>query len=322
MIDITLENFELEVLKASLTTPVLLDLWAEWCGPCKQLGPVLEKLETDYAGRFILAKLDADKVPQIAGQLSQMFGVRSIPFCVLFAGGQPVDGFVGALPAGQVRQFLDKHVPSEGAVAAEAEVGEAEALLESGDTAAALAKLADALAQNPANDDARYDYARLLIATGAFEEAAATLEEPLKREPRPLRFDALRRWLDALEFVQNDERGNWPIEQFDARIAENKRDFDTRFAKARALMAEGQWTASMDELLEIILRDRKWNDEAARKTYVAILELLTPPPERAGAGTPGQSAGGIALTGKAAAQEDPQAALLSSYRRKLSMALN
>ena len=321
MIDLNLENFEAEVLQASTQAPVLVDIWAEWCGPCKQLGPVLEQLEAEYAGRFTLAKLDADKVPQIAGQLSQMFGVRSIPFCVLFAGGQPVDGFVGAQPAATIRQFLDKHVPTEGALAAEAQAGEAEALLESGDAQAALAKLAESLAQDPANDDVRADYARLLIATGALPEAAAALAEPLAREPRPLRFDALRRWLDAIEFVQNDERGNWPVEQFDARIAENKRDFDTRFAKAQALMAEGQWTASMDELLEIIMRDRKWNDEAARKTYVAILELLTPPPAKSGAAG-GKSAGGIELTGKAALQEDPQAELLSSYRRKLSMALN
>ena len=96
MTDITLQNFEADVLQASLRTPVLLDVWAEWCGPCKQLGPVLEQLETEYAGRFILAKLDADKVPEIAGQLSQMLGTRSIPLCVLFAGGQPVDAFVGA----------------------------------------------------------------------------------------------------------------------------------------------------------------------------------------------------------------------------------
>jgi len=213
-------------------------------------------------------------------------------------------------------------VPSEGALAAEEELSEAEALLESGDTDAALAKLADALAQDPGNDDARADYARLLIATGGFEQAAATLEEPLRREPRPLRFDALRRWLDAMEFVQQDERGNWPIEQFDAAIAQDKRDFDTRFAKAQVLMAEGEWTASMDELLEIIMRDKKWSGEAARKTYVAILELLTPPPKATAAA--GQSAGGIELTGKAAAAaaQDPQAELLSSYRRKLSMALN
>ena len=197
MIDVTVQNFEAEVIAASMQTPVLVDFWATWCGPCKSLGPVLEQLEAEYDGRFKLAKIDSDKEQELAAA----FGIRSIPTCILMKNGQPVDGFAGALPAGQVRQFLDKHVPSEGAVAAEAEVDEAEALLESGDTDAALKKLADALAQDPANDDARYDYVRLLIATGAYEEAAATLEEPLAREPRPLRFDALRRWLDAMECV-------------------------------------------------------------------------------------------------------------------------
>ncbi|MGP1628563.1 MAG: thioredoxin [Giesbergeria sp.] len=318
MIDVTVENFEAEVITASLSVPVLVDFWAPWCGPCKTLGPLLEKLETEYAGRFKLVKIDSDEQQQIAS----MFGIKSIPTCVLLIGGQPVDGFTGAVLESQLRAFLDKHVPSEGALEAEAEVDEAHALLDAGDTQAALAKMADALAANPANDDARFDYVRLLIATGAYEDAEAVLHEPLARIPKPLRFEALLHWLTALQFVQQDDRGNWPLEQFDALIAANKRDFDTRLAKARVLMAEGQWTAAMDELLEIIMRDKAWQDGAARKTYIAILELLTPPKPKADAGVPGKSAGGIELMGKSAMQQDETQALLDSYRRKLSMALN
>jgi putative thioredoxin len=149
MIDITLQNFEADLLAASMNTPVLLDIWAPWCGPCKQLGPVLEKLEAEYGGRFILAKLNSDEQPEIAGQLSQAFGVRSIPFCVMFAGGQPVDGFVGALPAEQIRQFLDKHVPLESELAAEEELQEAEALLEGGDSRCRAGQAAGGAAGRP-----------------------------------------------------------------------------------------------------------------------------------------------------------------------------
>jgi putative thioredoxin len=318
MIDVTVQNFEAEVIEASMSQPVLVDFWAAWCGPCRSLGPVLEKLEDDYAGRFKLVKINSDEEQQLASA----FGIRSLPTCILMMGGKPVDGFMGALPEGQVRQFLDKHLPSEDALQAEATADEAEALLEAGDTQAALAKLADALAADPSNDDARFDYIRLLIATGGFEEAEAALEEPLRREPKVLRFEALRQWLDALKFVERDERGNWSLDQFDAKIAENKRDFDTRLAKARVLIAEGEYAAAMDELLEIVMRDKAWNDQVPRKTVVALLELLTPPAPKADPAAAGQSAGGIALTGKTAAQQDPQAELVSAYRRKLSMALN
>ena len=115
MIDVTVENFEAEVVAASMTTPVLVDFLAPWCGPCKTLGPVLEKLEVAYAGRFTLAKIDSDQQQQLAA----MFGIRSIPTCVLMMNGQPVDGFMGAQPEGQVRAFLDKQVPSAEEVQAE-----------------------------------------------------------------------------------------------------------------------------------------------------------------------------------------------------------
>jgi putative thioredoxin len=318
MINVTAENFETEVMQASLSTHVLVDFWAPWCGPCKVIGPILEKLETDYAGRFTLVKIDSDQEQE----LSQAFGIRSIPTCVLMKDGKPIDGFMGALPEGKVREFLDKHLPSDDDLQAEADAQEAEHDLAEGDVQGALQRMADALAAKPDNNDLRFDFVKLLIGTGQMSDAAAALAPGLVQIPVPLRFEALKQWMNALKFAATDPRGNWDIEQFDALIATNKRDFDNRFAKSQVLMAHNEWTAALDELLEIIMRDKKWGEEAPRKAFVAILELLTPPKPKTGTETPGKTAGGIELAGKAVVQEDGQAALVSSYRRKLSMMLN
>jgi len=218
MIDITLDNFQAELIEASTQTPVLLDIWAEWCGPCKQLGPVLEQLETEYAGRFVLAKLDADKVPQISQQLSQMFGVRSIPFCVMFKDGQPVDGFVGALPAAQIREFLDKHVPTaDETEAVQEELAAHEALAE-GDTPSALESLQQAVATDPANDTARFDYLKLLLQLGRDDDAKVAFAPVLPKVIVDRRFQAIQHWIDASDYASNTTGQALSAEALQARI--------------------------------------------------------------------------------------------------------
>jgi putative thioredoxin len=313
MHDITLANFEADLINGSMQQPVLLDIWAPWCGPCKQLGPVLEKLEVAYAGRFKLAKLNSDDQPEIASQLSQAFGVRSIPFCVLFVGGQPVDGFVGALPEAQVRAFLDKHVPSPDELEAEAELDEAEALMAEGDAESALARLQQAVAIDPANDGARYDYVKLLLETAQLELAEQAFAPVAGKALSDTRLDALGRWIAA----QHSAAGARDAAALASAIATNKRDFDARFELAQCHFAAGRFTQAMDELLEIVMRDKAWNQEAARKTYVAILTLMTKPAPKPAAKE--QAKGALELTGKAAAAaSDP---VVDQYRRKLSMAL-
>jgi putative thioredoxin len=313
MSDITIQNFEADLIQASMQQPVLLDIWAPWCGPCRTLGPLLEKVEAAYAGRFKLAKLNSDDQPEIASQLSQAFGVRSIPFCVLFKDGQPVDGFVGAVPEAQIREFLDRHVPTAQALEAEEDTAQAEALEAEGDIDAALAKLQQAVAIDPANDTARNDYVKLLIETGAIAQARQAWLPVAGKALIDARIAALGLWLDACEKAPTARSAP----QLAAAIEANRRDFEARHELAQGLMASGRFTEAMDALLEIVMRDKAWNGELARKTYVAILELLTKPAPKPAAGEAAK--GALELTGRSAvAAGDP---VIDQYRRKLSMAL-
>jgi putative thioredoxin len=294
MIDVTLENFEAEVIAASMSQPVLVDFWAPWCGPCKVISPLLEKLEIDYAGRFKLVKIDSDQEQQLAGA----FGIRSIPTCILLMNGQPVDGFMGALPEGKIKEFLDKHVPPAAPEAEEESVEEEPA--DGNDPAAQLERLQHAVATDPGNDEARFAYVKALLLAGRTDDAKVAFAPVIGKAPTVRRFDSLQRWMDAIDFAAA-QPASPSAAGLDARVAANKRDFEARFGKARLLMAEQRWTEAMDELLEILMRDKSWNEELARKTYIAILDIIEPPRPKVAEG-----------------QIPPDDPTVATYRRRLS----
>jgi len=292
MIDVTLQNFEAEVITASRSIPVLVDFWATWCGPCKVIGPLLEKLETQYAGRFKLVKIDSDQEQQLAAA----FGIRSIPTCILLMNGQPVDGFMGALPEGKIKEFLDKHLPP--AEEAQEEFVEEEL---PADAASQFEQLQHTVAADPANDDARFDYVKALLLAGRTDDAKVAFAPVIGKVPAVRRFESLQRWMEALDFAQAATDPGAAMADLEAKIAANRRDFDARHGKARLLMAQQQWTQAMDELLEILMRDKSWNEDQARKTFIAILDIIEPPKPKVAEG-----------------QIPPDDPTVATYRRRLS----
>ena len=291
MMDVTVANFEEEVIAASMHTPVLIDFWAPWCGPCKSLGPILEKVEVAYQGRFKLVKIDSDQEQQ----LGAAFGIRSIPTCILMVEGKPVDGFQGALPEGKVKEFLDKHLPPAD------ELPEEDLPPEETSPEALLDKLKADVANDPASESARFELVKALLLADDTDAAKVAFAPVIAQTSLVRRFDSLKRMFDATDFVAAHQGNTSARAEFDAKIALNKRDFDARFDKARWHMAHQEWTAALDELLDILMRDKTWAEDRARKTYIAILDIMEPPKPKVADG-----------------QIPPDDPVVATYRRRLS----
>jgi putative thioredoxin len=252
--DVTEADFEKTVLERSLEQPVLLDCWAPWCGPCRSLGPVLEKLVQAYGGRFALAKLNTDEAPQISAALQ----IRSIPLVVLFVGGRPVDQFVGALPEGKIREFLDRHLQPQVSPAEQLRADAAAA--PDADTAETLLK--NALALEPGHPGATLDLAERLLDRRALEDAQALLAGV----PDKARDDRHAALSARLQLALNRPAGD--PQALAARIAANAKDFEARFDLAALLAHDGDFRAAFDQLLEVVLRDKGEHRERARKRLI------------------------------------------------------
>jgi putative thioredoxin len=262
--DTTTQTFMKDVIEESKRQPVLVDFWAEWCGPCKQLTPVLEKAVKASKGKVKLAKMDIDKHPAIPGQL----GIQSIPAVFAFVNGQPVDGFMGALPEGQVTAYIERL--TKDAVAPEEQdiLKGAEAALAAGDAAGAAELYAQVLAGEPANVTALAGLTRCYVETGALEQAKQTLALVPEAKHNDAAVAAARA---ALELAQQATSVG-PVGDLEQKVAQNPLDHQARFDLAVALNANGQRKEALDHLIEIVRRDRKWNEDAARKQLVQLFD--------------------------------------------------
>ena len=276
MIDANDTSFQHDVLEASHQQPVLVDFWAPWCGPCRALGPLLEKLEAAYGGRFRLVKVNSDQQPELAAQ----FNVRSIPYVVAFVDGQPVNAFVGALPESQLRAFVDALLPNP----SEIERRKALDLLSAGKPEAAVRALRAALALNPANDAARWDLAQTLLdqagAAGAADGPAPTAEarDLLDGVAPAARADARHRALTTRADSLARAAALPQRETLQARIAADPADLQARLDLANLLIARADYEPALEQLLEIVGRDRSFGDDIGRKTVLSVFELMADAP--------------------------------------------
>ena len=257
-LDVGLADFNQHVLEESKHRPVVVDFWAPWCGPCKSLKPILEKLAAEYGGKFLLAKINSDDNQELAAR----HGVRGIPSVKAFVNGEQVDEFSGALPESEVRAFLDRLIPSP----ADELRAEAAELRLAGDMSAALQKLADASSINPDHIGVRLDAAEIMLDLNEADEAGRLIASvPDDAEPRVPQLKARLQFLGA---AGEDEAA------LAARVAANGNDLEARLKLANLMVAAGQYEAGMDQLLEIVRRDRSFEDDIGRKTLLSVFNLL------------------------------------------------
>jgi putative thioredoxin len=274
--DTTTQAFVKDVIEESKRQPVLVDFWAPWCGPCKQLTPVLEKVVRAAKGKVKLVKMNIDEHPSIPGQL----GIQSIPAVIAFANGQIADGFMGALPEGQVLAFIERVTKDKIGGAAQDLLKEAEAVLAGGDPAGAAEIYAELLAEDPANVAAIAGLARCYFETGAVDKAKQTLATVPEAKRNDPAVAAVRSQIELAE--QAASLG--PIAELEKKVAANPLDHQARFDLAVALNGKGERAAALDHLIEIVRRDRKWNDDGARKQLVQLFEAWGPTDEATLAG--------------------------------------
>ena len=269
--DTTTQTFVKDVIEESKRQPVLVDFWAEWCGPCKQLGPVLEKAVRAAKGKVTLVKMDIDKHPSIPGQL----GIQSIPAVFAFVNGQPVDGFLGALPESQVVAFIERITKDRIGGEEQDLLKTADEALAKGDAAGAANLYAQVLAQESGNIGALAGLARSYVSTGAIEQAKQTLALVPEAKRNDPTVAAARAALEVAEQAQSVG----PIAELEQKVAANPLDHQARFDLAVALNSKGQRQEAVDNLISIVQRDRKWNDDGARKQLVQFFEAWGPTDE-------------------------------------------